>query len=459
MEHSLNFNLKNGGNMKLFKKISISIIHLIFIFASINISAATNTQQILLKAEMVNPYLLEGQSHKTYLKVGLTGFDLPQIKDRTPVNVAIVLDRSGSMQGEKIRKARQAATLAVNQLNRNDIVSIVTYSDTVSVLLPATKVTDKHQINALIQRIYAGGSTALFAGVVKGASEVRKFLDRNRVNRVILISDGIANVGPSSPSALGNLGASLGKEGISVTTIGLGSGYNEDLMTKLAMYSDGNHAFAETPQDLAKIFDHEFNDILSVVAQDVTIKITCDKKIRPIRVLGREAEIMGQDIMLDFNQIYSNQEKYILLEVDIPKEYTTKPRSIAKVQLSYDNMLTKRKNSQQTGVSVKFTRSEKTVKSNINRKVAINKAEQIATEVNKQALKLRDSGKVKEAKDVLLKNSQYLQEQAEELDADELQGISDLNIDDAENLEGSKWQIRRKVMKKKQYESINQQSY
>ncbi len=106
--------------------------------------------------------------------------------------------------------------------------------------------------------------------MVKGSSEVRKFINRNRVNRVILISDGIANVGPSSPEALGNLGASLGKEGISVTTIGLEAEYNEDLMTKLAMYSDGNHAFAETPQDLARIFDHEFNDILSVIAQDVT---------------------------------------------------------------------------------------------------------------------------------------------------------------------------------------------
>ena len=398
-----------------------------------------NTNQILLKAEMVNPYLLEGQSHKTYLKVGLTGFDLPHVKDRTPVNVSIVLDRSGSMQGQKIVKARQAATLAVNQLNQNDIVSIVTYSDTVSVLLPATKVTDKQLINRLIQNIYANGSTALFAGVVKGSSEVRKFLDRNRVNRVILISDGIANVGPSSPEALGNLGASLGKEGISVTTIGLGAGYNEDLMTKLAMYSDGNHAFAETPQDLARIFDHEFNDILSVVAQDVTIKITCDNNIKPIRVLGREAEIAGQNIILDFNQIYSNQEKYILLEVDIPEKISRNKRSIASVKLSYDNMLTKRKNNLHTDVSVHFTPSEKKVESTINRNVAINKVEQIATEQSKKALQLRDSGKVAEAKALLLKNSQYLQQQAEELEAEELQEYSDLNADDAGNLEDQNW--------------------
>mgnify|MGYP003380095548 CR=1 FL=1 len=78
------------------------------------------------------------------------------------------------------------------------------------------------------------GSTPLFAGVSQGAPELRKFLDKNRVNRVILLSDGQANVGPSSPNELGRLGLSLGKEGIAVTTIGLGLGYNEDLMAPVS---------------------------------------------------------------------------------------------------------------------------------------------------------------------------------------------------------------------------------
>lgn len=91
----------------------------------------------------------------------------------------------------------------------------------------------------------AGGGTALYAGVAQGASELREFLDPHRVNRIILLSDGQANKGPSSPSELGNLGAALISEGISVTTIGIGLGYNEDLMTQLAPRSD---APAFTPQ-------------------------------------------------------------------------------------------------------------------------------------------------------------------------------------------------------------------
>src|SRR5690606_9640008 len=109
----------------------------------------------------------------------------------------------------------------------------------VEVLVPATKVSDRATIDRGIQRLRAGGMTALFAGVVKGATEVRKFLSRDRVNRVILLSDGAANVGPASAGELGRLGTTLRKEGIAVTTVGLGLGYNEDLMVQLAQGSGG----------------------------------------------------------------------------------------------------------------------------------------------------------------------------------------------------------------------------
>ena len=99
--------------------------------------------------------------------------------------------------------------------------------------MPATKVSDKKTIFRAIRQIRADGSTALFGGVSKGAKEIRKFLSHKRVNRMVLLSDGLANVGPQSPSELGDLGSSLIEDGISVTTIGLGLGYNEDLMTKL----------------------------------------------------------------------------------------------------------------------------------------------------------------------------------------------------------------------------------
>src|SRR5262249_32047712 len=150
--------------------------------------------------------------------------------------------------GEKINKANEASRMVLDRLDSNDILSVVAYDDTAEVLVPATRVFDKEAIRRRIAAIVPQGSTALFAGVSKGIEEVRKFRDAAHVNRVVLLSDGQANVGPSSPNELGRLGAATAKEGISITTIGLGLGYNEDLMTQLAMRSDGNHGFAESAE-------------------------------------------------------------------------------------------------------------------------------------------------------------------------------------------------------------------
>src|SRR5580765_3035234 len=128
---------------------------------------------------------------------------------RSPMNLAIVLDRSGSMEGAKLEKARQAAAMAVDKLNDDDIFSLVTYDDQTDLLIPPERVggrDHREEIKAKIHRIQAGGSTALHAGVTLGAKQVRRLFEKERVNRVILLSDGIANVGPSSTSDLARLG-------------------------------------------------------------------------------------------------------------------------------------------------------------------------------------------------------------------------------------------------------------
>ncbi len=134
--------------------------------------------QVQLDVNMVQPILLAQKKQTTFLKVGLTGFKLTRKRDRTPVNVVLVLDKSGSMSGQKIARAKQAAISALGRLNANDIVSVVTYDSTVHVLVPATKLSDIGRIRNRIQSIEANGSTALFAGVSKGVAELRKFLDK-----------------------------------------------------------------------------------------------------------------------------------------------------------------------------------------------------------------------------------------------------------------------------------------
>jgi Ca-activated chloride channel family protein len=323
--------------------------------------AVVSAAQVKLDVSMAQPTLLANKKQTTYVKVGLTGFKMSNKAKRTPINVALVLDKSGSMSGSKLARAKEAACWAIRRLEKKDIVTVVTYDSTVQVLVPATKLSDKDELCRKIGRIEADGSTAIFAGVSKGAAELRKFIDRNRVNRIILLSDGLANVGPQTPGELGQLGASLSKEGIAVSTMGLGLDYNEDLMAALARRSDGNHIFIEKADELAEVFRHEFDDVFSVVAQEVSIAVKVGGKIRPVRVLNMDAEINGRQVIAQLNQLYSQQEKYVLLEVEVPATKADKTLEIAQVEVSYANMETKTTDHLSSSVSVKFSSSEAVV--------------------------------------------------------------------------------------------------
>ena len=419
--------------------------------------ASAEPPQVKLDVAMGNSSMLANQKQTAYLRVAMTGFTQDNPEKRPPVNVAFVLDKSGSMQGDKIEHAKDAAILAIERLHDDDIISVVVYQSVVEVLVPATKVSDRESIYNEIRAIRADGSTALFAGVSKGAQELRKFLDANRVNRIVLLSDGLANVGPNSPDELGELGISLGAEGIAVSTIGLGADYNEDLMVRLAQSSDGNHMFAEQPSDLETAFNDEFGDVLSVVAQDVDVVIHCTDGIRPVRVIGREADIDGQAIHLSLNQLYSEQTKYIIVEVEGPARAAGESMVVAQAKLTYRNMATETTDSMQAAASIAMTDSPAVVKASLNKDVMESAIRQVGVERYALACDLRDQGRVAEAQQVLSSNSLFLKDNASALKSEKLR-VDAVNNDLANsNLDESKWKVQRKVMKEESYQVIKQQ--
>ncbi|MCK6573803.1 VWA domain-containing protein [Myxococcota bacterium] len=411
-----------------------------------------------LSTRLSAPLLPAGQLGTAYLKVELAGAPL-QLATRPPVNVALVIDKSGSMQGTKIERAREAAIQAIRKLGPQDIVSIVTYDTTVAVVAPATKASDQETLIRAIRGIHAGGDTALFAGVTKGAAEVRKFLERGRVNRVLLLSDGLANVGPSSPAELGALGASLVREGISVTTFGLGLGYNEDLMTELARQSDGNHAFIEDAANLAQFFDLELGTAVAVVAQDVQLRLDCGPGVRPVRVLGRPAEIIGQLVTTSMNQIYAAQRQHLLLEVEVSPGAQHERRQVAAVSVTYGDLKTRTSEMLSGEAAVTFTNDRAAAERATDRSVMVSAVELIANERNALAVSLRDRGEVQRAREVLRDNAAYLQSNSVQLDAPALEMLRKENESDAENLEGEGWNRQRKSMRKKQLKMDMQQMY
>jgi len=274
---------------------------------------------VVLDVRPVQPLLeASDRPQRATLKISLEGIAQPSSSERGPVNMVLVLDRSGSMQGDKIENLRRAALGVVDRMGSRDVISVVAYDTREEVLIPAMPVRDKETIRRKIRSIQADGSTALFAGVSKGLAQARIYRGGGRATRVVLLSDGQANIGPSSPSQLAALGRSAAREGIPVTTVGLGLGYNEDLMSQLAQASDGNHDFAAEPTDLVRIFDRELGDAQDVVASDIVVKFHCPDNVRLIRVIDQDAQIDGQDLTMRWSQISGGQKRYILVEVEVP---------------------------------------------------------------------------------------------------------------------------------------------
>ncbi len=406
--------------------------------------------KITVSAEMDRPVVQAGAKQIAHIRIGLTGFKIEEPKERAPVNMSIVIDKSGSMNGEKIQRALDAAEMVVERLGSEDILSVVAYDSTVKVILPATRVSDREMLIQKIRQIRAGGSTALFAGLSKGAAELRKFLADERVNRVILLSDGLANVGPSSPSDLGALGASLIKEGISVTTIGIGEHYNEDLMTQISIKSYGDHYFAQNASQLAGIFDKELNRALRVVAQEVDIRIECAPGVKPVKVLGREAEIDGNTVHLFTNQVFADQTRSIILQVELPEGADKEKRNVADIGVMYQNLKTKARDELDKQVAVAYAASEKEVISNTNRVVLKDVIEVQAAENYQQAIQLQDAGKKEEAQKVLLMNGEFIQQQMKDnnIKSKNLEDYSAQNRYEAlqiENETDAEYNLRRKT--------------
>ena len=385
------------------------------------------------------------------LKVGVTGFETESDVARPELNIALVIDKSGSMSGDRIRQAKEAAAFAVNQMKESDIVSVVVYDSDVEVLVPATKLTSKKDVLAKIDSIDADGTTALYAGTEKGAEEVKKFYDKGRVNRVILLSDGMANVGPSNPGDLKKLGQRLGGEGITVTTLGLGDGYNEDLMQQLAQAADGNHAFITSAKNLVEVFDEEFKTVTKVVASEAGCKLVCAEGIRPIRVLNRDAEISGQEIKFSWNQIYSGHQRYALVEVEVPAGANGEKRSIATATLSYANMKTNKTDNLSDSVEITYSSSEEDVKAAENEEVMKDYVSQSAALARDEAVRLRDAGDISAARGVL----RGMAGRAGSAGLDSMAG--DLAAEAAAIDDDSAWNSSRKAMRAKSNSMQNQQ--
>ena len=370
-------------------------------------AAASPAPDVTLRVTPDRDYVYKAGPREIIVQVEVEGRK-PDDARRVPMNLAIVLDRSGSMEGAKIEKARQAAAMAVDKLNDDDVFSLVTYDSETNVLIEPQRVgnrDNREELKSRIHRIQPGGSTALHAGVVLGAKQVRQKFERERVNRVILLSDGIANVGPSRTSDLASLGRELRSDGISVSTVGLGDDYNEDLMTALAESSNANYYYVKDAEKLPGIFAQELGASRSLLARSIVIRINAPEGVRLKEIIGRpDIEVRDRIVEIKMPEFFGSEKRRFLVRCEAEGKAADAIEA-AQVELNYATADGAPAPAQRSAAKIAFTDDQKKADDSIRAEVAREYGiaqNRIAKEI---AVKLADEGKAQDAVAVLRKQA------------------------------------------------------
>ncbi|HEU4870341.1 MAG TPA: VWA domain-containing protein [Pyrinomonadaceae bacterium] len=207
-------------------------------------------------------------------------------KGRPDLNLSLVLDRSGSMEGEKMVRAREAAMFCVDQMLPTDRLSVVTFDDRIEVLFPSEPVTNKQSMKDLISRVTARGSTALHEAWVRGGLTVSERMLDQGINRVVLITDGLANVGITNTDEIVTQAMGLYQRGVSTSTIGIGADFNEDLLMPMAQSGGGNAWHVVEPDDMQRIFQVELEGLIAQFAHTVSLSLIPADGVRVVDLLN-----------------------------------------------------------------------------------------------------------------------------------------------------------------------------
>jgi Ca-activated chloride channel family protein len=299
---------------------------------------------------MANDLTLTCRLNKAYLPVMNTqqlvyvlidtalGAAMAQVQ--VPLNLSLVLDKSGSMQGKKIANLREAAKLVVDRLGPQDTISIIAFSDRKYVIAPSQLVADKAELMRQIDRIRDGGGTAISGGMKLGLAELDKALAADRVSRMLLLTDGQTF---GDEEACKKLGAQAGSRGIVVNALGLGDDWNEDLLDDVAEASGGKADFIDSPDKILDFFRQAVQSMQDTVVQNAQLIMRLANGVTPRQIwqvlpmisnLGYRP-LSDRDVQVTLGELERGQPRSLLVELLISPRPAGRYR-IAQVEANYD---------------------------------------------------------------------------------------------------------------------------
>lgn len=262
--------------------------------------------------------------------------------DIAPLNLALVIDTSGSMDTpEKMPYVKQSLKIFLHSLASNDIVSIVIFSTNARVLAPAKKVGDGSWIESAVNELRPDSSTNLYDGLMLGFREVERNFDVRRNNRVILLTDGIANTGVTDPNQIATDARAYNDRGIYLSTIGLGRDFNDSLLSTLARQGKGGYHFVDSAQEMDKVFRQEVVGLMQKAASDVSVTIRPDPSVQVESLTGYDSRPTAGPIQVKLQDMGTNDTQVILARLNVGAGSSGR-RLIAGIELRYRDLFSQR---------------------------------------------------------------------------------------------------------------------
>lgn len=291
-------------------------------------------------------------------------------KDSRPkINLSMVIDRSGSMgDRNKLNFVKDAALFVVDRIESTDKIGIIEYDDEVNTLWPLKSCTSKQMVKDLINNLRPRGSTNLCGGLISGIEEIKNSFELKRVNRVILLSDGLANHGITNPARIADIVTKAANSGLTVSTIGVGLDYNEDLLQSIAECGRGNYYYIENPIQMKDIFQEELNSIFKTVAKSVQIEFIGEGLVKDVTSYGYKKSENGNRTIITLANMFSGEEKMVLLNLKVNSAKLGKQK-LGTFNLSYYDCETEKNVSFSLNLNVNVTNKESEVINSIQKEV------------------------------------------------------------------------------------------